>query len=348
MTAVTSATPTATSLRWGVLGPGGIADAVMGDLPLVEGATLHAVGSRALTRAQAFAGRHGAAKAYGSYGALLEDPDVDVVYISTPHRQHHGLALAALDAGKHVLVEKAFTCTLAGAREVVEAARTAGRFCMEAMWTRFQPAMVRALELVRTGAIGAVRQVRADLGLVVPFDPGHRLWDRAQGGGALLDLGVYPVAFLQHVLGGTPEHLDVAGALGPHGMVDAEAALQWHGAGGRVGLAQCALTSPLPGGAAVFGTEGWLELPPRFHHPTRLRVHPLGDDRRAASPQETELPATGGGYAHELAEVHRCIGAGLTESATMPLDDTLAVMGVLEEALHALGVHHDEDGDVPL
>lgn len=339
---------TGTPLRWGVLGPGRIADEVAADLALVEGATLQAVGSRSRERARAFADRHGAAASYGSYGALLDDPDVDVVYIATPHRQHHALALAALEAGKHLLVEKAFTCTLEGAREVAAAARRSGRFCMEAMWTRFQPAMGRAIQLVRDGAVGEVRQVRADLGLAEPYDPMNRLWDPSQGGGALLDLGVYPVAFLQQVLGGTPAALRVAGDLGPRGAVDAEVALLWQGEQGRVGLAQCSLRSPLPGGAGVFGTEGWLELPPRFHHPTRLVVHPLGGDSRTSEPRSEDLPAIGGGYAHELAEVHRCVGAGLTESPTMPLDDTLAVMEVLEGALHALGLRPDEDPSVPL
>ncbi|WP_336921647.1 Gfo/Idh/MocA family protein [Aquipuribacter sp. SD81] len=336
-------------VRWGVIGAGRIAEGVMTDLreQCAADGVLHAVASRSADRARDFADRHGAPVAYGSYLELLEDPDVDVVYVATPHRQHHQVALAALERGKHLLVEKAFTCTLEGSREVVDAARARGRFVMEAMWTRFQPTVVRMRELLAEGAVGEVRSVRADLGLRVPFDAGDRLWDPAQGGGALLDLGVYPVSWLQMVLGGTPASVEVAGTRADNG-VDAEATVLWRTAGddGRHGVAQCSLLSPLPGVAAVFGSEGWLEVPPRFHHPGRLVVHRRRDGRSVEESQEVTAPARGTGYAHELDEVHRCLRAGLTESEVMPLDDTLAVMGVLEEALHALGVQHDEDRDV--
>lgn len=328
-------------VRWGVVGPGRIAHGVMGDLRHTTGGVLHAVASRSADRARAFAEQHGAAVSYGSYSDLLADPDVDVVYIATPHRQHHGVALAAIEAGKHLLVEKAFTCTLAGTRQVVDAAAARRVFVMEAMWTRFQPAVVRLRELLAGGVIGDVRSVRADLGLRLPFDPADRLWDPAQGGGALLDLGVYPVSWLQMLLGGAPASLSVAGVLGPNG-VDAEATLLWRGDDGRHGVATCSLLSPLPGNAAVFGTEGWIEVPPRFHHPTRLIVH-RASGRSVDSSEELTAPATGAGYAHELDEVHRCLGLGLTESPTMPLSDTLAVMAELEQALRTLGVPTDED-----
>ncbi len=329
-------------VRWGVVGPGRIAAGVVGDLADVDGGVLHAVASRSAERARAFADEHGAAVSYGSYEQLLADPDVDVVYVSTPHRQHHGIALAAVEAGKHLLVEKAFTVTLAGSQQVVDAARERGVFVMEAMWTRFQPAVVRLRELIAEGAIGGVRSARADLGLRVPFEPTDRLWDPAQGGGALLDLGVYPTSWLQMVLGGVPTSLEVAGVRGPNG-VDAESTVLWQTEDGRHGVGTCSLLSPLPGQAAVFGTEGWIEVPPRFHHPGRLVVHRTGGGRSVESSEELVLPATGTGYSHELDEVHRCLAAGLTESPVMPLEDTLAVMSVLEQALHALGVRHDED-----
>ena len=329
-------------VRWGVVGPGRIAAGVMGDLAAMPGGELHAVASRSAGRARAFADSHGARVSYGSYVELLGDPDVDVVYIATPHRQHHGIALAAIEAGKHLLVEKAFTVTLAGAQEVVDAARARGVFVMEAMWTRFQPAVVRLREALADGAVGEVRSVSADLGLRVPFDPGDRLWDPSQGGGALLDLGVYPASWLQMVLGGAPGSLEVAGVLGQNG-VDAESTLLWRAQDGRHGVGTCSLLSPLPGRASVFGTEGWIEVPPRFHHPGGFLIHRTGGGRSVESTEEVVAPATGAGYSHELDEVHRCLAEGLTESPTMPLDDTLAVMSALEQALHALGVHHDED-----
>ncbi|MFC5381378.1 Gfo/Idh/MocA family protein [Aquipuribacter nitratireducens] len=334
-------------VRWGVVGPGRIANGVVRDLreQCAADGVLHAVASRSVDRARVFADEHGAAVAYGSYLELLDDSDVDVVYVATPHRQHHQLALAALERGKHLLVEKAFTCTLAGAEEVVAAARERGLFVMEAMWTRFQPTVVRLRELVAEGAVGDVRSVRADLGLRVPFDAADRLWDPAQGGGALLDLGVYPLSWLQMVLGGRPTRLDHVGSLA-HNGVDAESTLLWHAEDGRHGVASCSLLSPLPGAAAVFGGEGWIEVPPRFHHPDRLLVHRRRDGRSVESTEEVVAPARGTGYSHELDEVHRCLREGLTESPTMPLDDTLAVMGVLEEALHRLGITFTEDDAV--
>ena len=191
----------AMTLRWGFLGPGRIAATVAADLALLEDATPLAVAGRDLGRAREFAAANGFERAYGSYAEMLADPDVDAVYVATPHAQHHAVTSTVLAAGKPVLVEKAFTCTLAAATDLVEQARAAGVFVMEAMWTRFVPNVVRLRELIADGAVGEVRQVHADLGLVGPQDPGNRLWDPAQGGGAMLDLGVYPVSFAQMVLG---------------------------------------------------------------------------------------------------------------------------------------------------
>lgn len=330
------------ALRWGFVGPGAIAAKMATDLALLDGHVLQAVGSRALDRAEAFARAHDARRAYGSYAEVLADPDVEVVYIATPHRQHHALAMATIAAGKHLLVEKSFTATTAGAQEVAAAARAAGVFCMEAMWTRFQPAFIHAMDRVRSGAIGGIRSARADLGFRAPYDPQARLWDRAQAGGALLDVGVYPLSFLQHVFGAGPAAIEVAGSLADNGA-DADSSILWRTGDGRSGYAQCSLVAPLPGTAAVFGTRGWVEIPPRFHHPTSYVLHPIDDDGRAGEPEVHHHEATGSGLAHELEEVRRCLSAGRTESPTMPLDDTLTVMQVLETALHALGVSYEEE-----
>jgi predicted dehydrogenase len=325
-----------TDIRWGVVGPGRIADKVVQDFGVVEGARAVAVASRSLQRAEAFAARHGIERSYGSYAEILADPDVDVLYVATPHPQHHAVALAALDAGTALLVEKAFTATTAGAAEVVDRARATGVFTMEAMWTRFQPAVVALRDLVADGAIGEVRAVQADLGVAAPYDPTDRLFDPAQGGGALLDLGVYPVSFAQMLLG-TPTSVTATGSRFPTG-VDAEAALLLAYDDGRSATVTTSLRHALPGQARVFGTTGWIDVLPRFHHPQTIVLH-----RAGAEPETITRPQLGGGYSHELIEVTEGVRAGRAESAVMPLADTLAVQTVLGQAAEQLGVRHAED-----
>lgn len=323
-------------IRWGFVGPGRIARAVAGDMGHVPHARLVAVASRSTERAQEFARDFGAERAHGSYRAIIDDPEVDVLYIATPHPQHHAIALAAIEAGKAVLVEKAFTATVAGAQEVVAAARDRGVFAMEAMWTRFQPAIVRARELIADGAIGQVRLVQADLGVDKPFDPADRLFAPELGGGAMLDLGVYVVSFAQHVLG-VPDRVEVVGSRAPTG-VDLEAALLLGYADGRAATLLTSLRQPSPGSARIIGTEGVIEVPPRFHHPHSITV-----SRRGAEPEVVQAPPLGGGYSHELIEVTQCLRGGRTESAVMPLEDTLAVQRILNAACEELGVVHHED-----
>jgi predicted dehydrogenase len=324
------------SVRWGIAGTGRIAHLLAPDFAHVPHAELVAVGSRAQARAEAFAAQHGVARAHGSYAALVADPEVDAIYIATPHPQHHAIALAALDAGRAVLVEKAFTATLAGAQEVVSRARERDVFAMEAMWTRFQPAVVRLRGLVAEGAIGDLVSVQADLGIDRAFDPSDRLFAAALGGGALLDLGVYVVSFAQMLLG-APGTVAVVGGREPNG-VEASASLLLGFEDGRSATLTTTLHAPLPGAARVFGTRGHLELPPRFHHPTRLVLHRAGHQPETFAP-----PRIGAGYAHELIEVTEALLAGRTESAVMPLNDTLAVMAVLDEAAAQLGVERQED-----
>lgn len=333
------ATTTTDSVRWGIVGPGRIAQGVARDIVHVPGAELAAVASRSSERAQAFADEHRIPIAYGSYRELINDPQIDAIYIATPHPQHHRIALAAIDAGKALLVEKTFTATVTGAEEVIAAARSARVFVMEAMWTRFQPAIVKVRELINDGTIGEVRQVQAELGVDKPYDPTDRLFDPAQGGGALLDLGVYPVSLVQYFLG-TPDRVHTSGSLAPTG-VDAQVGMLLGYDDGRAAMLNCSLDFPLPGGARISGTGGWIDIRPRFHHPDTIVL-----TRRGADPEEFTLPATGTGYAHELIEVTQVVQEGRTESQVMPLDDTLAVQRILNEACEQLGVHHQEDATV--
>jgi predicted dehydrogenase len=326
-------------IRWGIAGPGRIADKVAADFVHVPNASLYAIGSRSAHRAAAFATRHGAARAHGTYAELISDPDVDAIYIATPHPQHAAIAEAAIANGKAVLVEKAFTATVAGAISVIEAAQTHGVFAMEAMWTRFQPAMVELRRWLDDEAIGEVRGVQADLGVVRAFDPSDRLFAPELGGGALLDLGVYVVSLAQWVLG-SPSRVVCTGTRGRTG-VEEEATLLLAFDSGASATLTTSLHSPMPGQARVFGTTGWIDVLPRFHHPTTVVLH-----RDGADPISVTRSPTGGGYSHELDEVTQCLLAGRTESAVMPLADTLTVQRILEEAAGQLGIAWYEDETV--
>lgn len=196
----------------------------------------------------------------GSYAEMTSDDQVDALYIATPSPQHHALAIAGLNAGKAVLVEKTFAATMAGATEMIDTARRQQVFAMEATWTRFQPVMVRARELIADGAIGEVRQVQADLGVDRPYDAGDRLFDPVQGGGAMLDLGVYVVSIAQHFLD-APDQVSVAGSLAPTG-VDAEAGLLLGYDDGRAASLLTSLRGATPGSARIQGTRGRIDIPP--------------------------------------------------------------------------------------
>ena len=325
--------------RWGVVGPGRIARKVAADFVHVPSASLTAVASRSKERAQAFADEFGLATVH-DYRTILEDPAVDVLYLATPHPQHRAMALAAIRAGKHLLVEKAFTVTPEATREIAAAAAEHGVFVMEAMWTRFQPAVVKLRELLADGAIGEVRAVQADLGAQQNADPEDRFFNPALGGGALFDLTVYPISFAQMVLG-TPETVVAHGRLAPEGVDVEESVLLTHPEG-RTATLFASLLCQTPGMARVVGTGGWIEVPPRFHHPVSLRVH-----RNGHEPEELSLPPLGVGYSHEIAEVTEGIRAGRVESAVMPLADTVAVQDIMGQVATQLGLEvHEGPADL--
>jgi predicted dehydrogenase len=323
------------SVRWGVVGPGRIAAKVVRDFVHLPDAEVVAIASRSAERARAFADANGVGRAHGSYRAIVEDDEVDALYIATPHPQHRAVALAALKAGKALLVEKTFTVTPGATREIAAAAAEAGVFVMEAMWTRFQPAIVRMRELLDGGAIGDIRGVQGELGVNAPTDPQDRYYNPAVGGGALFDLTVYPVSFAQMVLG-TPDTVVAHGALAPSG-VDVEEAVLLGWAGGRTASLFTSLRCATPGQMRVFGTEGWIDVMPRFHHPDTIVLHRTGREA-----EEVTVPHTGGGYVHELREVTDGVLAGTPESAVMPLADTIAVQDVLGAVADQLGMSPQE------
>jgi predicted dehydrogenase len=319
------------TVRWGVVGPGRIASKVVADFPHVPGAEVVAVASRSIDRAKSFAAEFGIARTHDSYRAIVEDEGVDAIYIATPHPQHRAVTLAALRAGKAVLVEKAFTVTPAATREIAAVAAETGVFAMEAMWTRFQPAVVRLRELIADGAIGDVRAVQGELGVNAPTDPNDRFYNPAIGGGALFDLTVYPLSFAQMVLG-TPDTVTASGVLDANG-VDIEEAVLMGWADGRSATLFTSLRCATPGQIRVYGTDGWIDVLPRFHHPDTIVLH-----RGDAEPESITRPALGGGYSHELIEVTECVAAGRPESAVMPLADTVAVQDAMGQVADQIGM----------
>jgi predicted dehydrogenase len=261
---------TESGLRWGILGTGGIAAAFATDLAHLRSHRLVAVGSRTVAGAQAFGARFDVPHRHGSTDDLVTDAEVDAVYVATPHPAHAAGALAAIAAGKHVLVETPFTMGAAQARAIADAARAAGVVALEAMWTRFLPHVLRIRDLLRQNAIGEIRTVAADHGQRFAPDPAHRLYDPALGGGALLDLGIYPVSWASMVLG-PPSSVHATSDPAMTG-VDAQTSIVLRYPGGAHALLTSTLQSFTPCRAWIAGTEGSIEVDPVFYAPTSFTL----------------------------------------------------------------------------
>ena len=318
-------------IRWGIIGPGKIAARFARSMTVVDDGRIVAVASRSAERAGAFADEFDIAGRYDDVRALVDDPDVDAVYVATPHSRHEADTVRCLEAGKHVLCEKPIALNAAQAGRMIAAAEAGGRFLMEAVWSRFLPSYRALVHLVSGGRIGTPMQVDADFGFRVPVDPAHRLFDPHQGGGALLDLGIYPLQLCTLVLGPV-EHVAAAAVLGTTGVDEQVAAVLRH-AGGGLGLAKAAITVPLACTARVSGSDGWIELPAFMHCPTSFTVHASG-----AAPEVVDCPFEGEGLQFEIVEVHRCIAAGRTESPTMPLAETLALAATMDDIRAQIGL----------
>ncbi|WP_253182026.1 Gfo/Idh/MocA family protein [Cellulosimicrobium cellulans] len=321
---------TAPPVRWGVLGAGGIASSFAEAVRQHTQGRVAAVGSRDRVRAERFATAHGVPTTHEGYDALVEDPQVDVVYVATPHSHHHEHALLAIRAGKHVLVEKAFTRNEAEAREVLDAAREAGVFVMEAMWTRFLPHVAAIRGVVARGEIGDVVNVTADHGQYFPYAPEHRLYAPGLAGGALLDLGVYPVSFAHDLLG-APDAVTAVGALTETGVDGQTSIVLSYGSRVQATLSTT-LWSRTATTAVVNGTAGRIEVEGAFYGPTSFRVV------RHDGASWVYDGFRGEGKQYQAAEVARCVAAGATQSPRMSWDGTLEVMRTMDEVRRQIGV----------
>jgi predicted dehydrogenase len=308
--------------RWGILGAGHIAAKWAGDLSLVPGARLQAVWARDPVRGAAFAAEHGAARCASSVEDLLGHGDLDAVYVATPHGLHRDHALACLLAGVPVLCEKAFALDSAQAREMVDEARRTGTFLMEALWTRFLPGFRSALEEVAAGTIGRILSVEADFGFHAPYDPARRLWDPAMGGGALLDIGIYPLFFATSFLGPV-ETLEVEAEPAPNGVDRTIRIAAGHARGGT-SRSLATFDRHTTCACVVRGERGELVFPPMFHTPVDVELR-LPGGRRLLSGE-----GPGEGYQYEIEHVQECLSRGLAESPLRPLEDTLELTSLLD------------------
>jgi predicted dehydrogenase len=314
--------------RWGIIGLGRIARKFAEDLRMLPGARLHAVASTSPERAQAFAREYGAPHAYGRYEDIVKCPELDIIYIATPHVWHCENTLLCLENGIPVLCEKPFSMNRQQAIQMIHTARRNRTFLMEALWTRFIPAVDYALALAAQGEIGDVHTVKADFGFHMPFDPHSRVFNKALGGGALLDIGIYPALLALFVLG-KPLAEDIqAMATFTSTDVDASCAFMFRYPDNRLALGHATIAAKTPVEAWLYGTEGTIRLHPRWHHTQKVTVsHYEGD---GTVQRDMEFPFDGWGYHFEAAHVMECLGKGLVESDLVPLDFTLELAETLD------------------
>jgi predicted dehydrogenase len=313
-------------LGWGLIGTGGIAETFAADLMFTDSGRAVAVGSRRMDSANRFADRFEIPNRHASYEELAADPAVDVVYVATPHPMHHANALLALHAGKAVLVEKPFTMNAAEAQELVAVARAEGLFLMEAMWTRFLPHIAEIRRLVAEGALGDIVTVTADHGQWFPQDPEFRLFAPELGGGALLDLGVYPVSFASMVLG-KPDR--IVSLIDPAFTgVDGQTSMLFGYASGAQAILTCTLFAKSPTRGTLVGTNARIEIDGDFYAPTSFTLISRTGERT-----DFDAPHEGRGLWHQADEVARCLREGLLESPLMPLDESVSIMQTMDAVL---------------
>lgn len=322
--------------NWGIIGPGRIAHKFAKDLDLLPQANLHAVASRSEERARAFALQYGAAHYYGSYQEIINCPDLDVVYIATPHTGHCEATLMCLEAGIPVLCEKPFAMNSREVRRMVELARGKGVFLMEAIWTRFLPTIEKTLELIAAGEIGQVKSVKADFGFKAMFDPAGRLYNPELGGGALLDIGIYPV-FLALLIMGKPDRSAALAHLGVTG-VDEEIGVLFHYHSGQMAHLHATIQTNTKTEAFIYGDEGVIQIETRWHGPSSLSLWRFGE-----RPRNFSFDYRGNGYEYEAEEVMQCLEMGKAESDRLPLSFSEDLMAVLDDLRAQIGLRYTAD-----
>lgn len=320
--------------RWGILGPGRIAHKFAQDLLTLPDAQLYAVASTDQQRADEFARQYGAPHAFGTYEGLLALPDLDVVYVATPHVKHHQNVMMLLNAGVAVLGEKPFAMNSGQVGEMVDLARSKRVFLMEALWSRFMPAVTRARQLTDDGAIGTVTGVRADFGFAAPFIPEGRLFNKALGGGALLDIGIYPL-FWSYLFLGMPQTIKASASFGLTD-VDEQCGMVLTYPNGELAVLDSTLRARTPCEAFVYGTGGLIRLQSRWHETQSLTL-----ERDGQQPEVITVPRSTFGYDYEAAHVMQCLTEGQTESSIWSLGDSLNLMTLLDAVRNETGIVYE-------
>lgn len=323
-------------INWGIVAPGRIAGKFVNDLLLVPDAQLHAVASRSLERAQDFAEKYGATHTFGSYDEMTDCPDLDVVYIASPHSFHFENAMLFLEKGIPVLCEKPMAINGQQVEKMVEMARRKNVFFMEAIWTRFLPSFKKTMELIESGAIGNIKTVRADFGFNCPFNPDHRLFNINLGGGSLLDVGIYPVFLALHLLG-KPEKIRAMADFSSTGS-DNSCGMIFQFSEGRTAVLDSSVAADTRTDAFIYGEKGHIHMHPRFHETESLSLHPHDGEE-----QHFDTPKKGFGYYYEILEVNECLRQGKKESDNLPLDFSLLLIETLDTVRREIGLVYPQD-----
>lgn len=320
-------------VRWGIMGTGWIAERFAEDLKHVSSGEGLAVGSRSLDSAKKFADKYQIPRAYGTYEELLLDPEVDVIYVATPHPMHRDNVLAALRAGKAVLCEKPFAVNSKELEEIIALAKEKNLFLMEAMWTRYLPPIVQVREWIAEGRIGEVKLVKADFGFRIDWNPESRLLNPQLGGGALLDVGIYPVSFASMIFGPKPQGIYSTAHIGETGVDEHFSILLDYGQGKTASL-NGAVRLGMTNEAYIYGTQGSIHIP-SFHDARSATLRVEGEEAITVT---DDRPFSG--YAYEAEEVARCLANGKTESEIISLEESLGILQLLDQVRGQWGLKY--------
>ncbi|MCR5729476.1 MAG: Gfo/Idh/MocA family oxidoreductase [Ruminococcus sp.] len=322
--------------RWGIIGTGRIAHSFAEALKGVENASLYAVGSRNLQKAEDFANKHGFEKSYGSYAELAADPDIDIVYIATPMASHYADSMLCINSGRNVLCEKSLALNTAQAEEMINTARNKGVFFMEAMWMKCRPVYRKAMEWLSSGKIGKVHYVKADLCTFTPYNKNDRLFAPECGGGALLDLGVYPITFAADIFGDTPEEIISFANISRDVDISNSVTLKYKNG---VAVLQSGFELLDSNRALISGENGSIVFDEWFHCTSGVTLY----DSFGKEIERADIPPIVNGYEYEIMEAQNCLSNGLIESSIIPHSSTLAVMKIMDKCRQSWGLYYPEE-----